>query len=161
MNSRRRSLPLPLLLGSFVGALVLMTLSMPEFIRFIRPNIVALLLIFWLIRIPEHLGIGFAWTVGFIYDGITGSFLGQHALSFSFIAYVVLLLHQRIRMFAVPQQALLVLFLLMFDQMIDSWIAMVVRGNDYHFYFSINALFGALCWPVMSAWLNRYQRQFV
>lgn len=160
MNNRRRELPIALLLATFVGALMLMMLSVPEVVRFIRPDFVALMLIFWLVRIPENLGIGFAWAVGFIYDGFVGGFLGQHALSFSFIAYIVLVLHQRIRMFGALQQTLLVLFLLLLDQMIDSWVAMVVLGNDYNFYFVLNALLGALCWPAVSAWLNRYQRMF-
>jgi len=142
-------------------ALILMMLSVPEFVRLLRPNILVLLLIFWLIRIPENLGIGFAWTVGVIYDGFTGGFIGQHALSFSFIAYIVLVLHQRIRIFGALQQTLLVFLLLIFDQMIDSWVAMAIRGNDYHFYFLINAVMGAFCWPVLSTWLNRYQRLFV
>lgn len=160
MNNRRRELPIALLLSTFVGALMLMILSVPEWVRFFRPNIVLLLLIFWLVRIPESLGVGFSWMVGFIYDGVVGGFLGQHSLSFSFIAYIVLVLHQRIRMSGALPQTLLVLFLLMLDQMIDSWVAMVALGDNYSFYFLVNIFIGALCWPIMSAWLNRYQRLF-
>lgn len=161
MSNGRRTLPAPLLFGTFLCAYLAMILSVPEFLRFLRPNLVVLLVIFWLIRIPENLGVGFAWIAGFFYDGITGGFLGQHALSFSFIAYIVLVLHQRIRLFAGVQQALLVFLLLVLEQMIDGWIDMIVRGDDYHFYFLINAILGALCWPVLSAWLNRYQRLFI
>jgi rod shape-determining protein MreD len=160
VNSYRRELPLGLLASSMVAALVLMLLSVPEWIRFLRPDFVALLLIFWLIRTPEHFGMGFAWTVGFVYDATTGSFLGQHALSFSLIAYIVLVLHQRIFMFGVLQQTCLVLFLLILDQLIDCWVAMVIYGNNGNFYFLINAMLGALCWPAVSAWLNSYQRSF-
>lgn len=161
MSNHRRELPIGFLLSTFIGALFLMLLSVPELIRFLRPNIVALLLIFWLIRIPESLGIGFAWAAGFIYDGMTGGFLGQHALAFSLIAYIVLVLHQRIRMFGLLQQTFLVLFLLLLDQIIDCWVAIVVYGNQGNFYFLVNALLGALCWPVISAWLNSYQRLFI
>lgn len=159
--SDRRRLPVGLLLFTLLLAIMLMTLSVPEWLRVVRPDMVAVLLIFWLIRLPESLGIGFAWTLGFVFDGISGSYLGQHALSFSFIAYIVLVLHQRIYMLDVLQQVVLVFFLLVLDQLVAGWVAMMVRGDDYSFYLLINALLGALCWPVMSAWLNRYQRKLI
>ena len=159
--SDRRHLPLGLLLSSLVLAFVLMALSVPEWLRIIRPNIVAVLLIFWLIRLPDALGIGFAWILGFIFDGVSGGYLGQHALSFSCIAYIVLALHKRIHMLVAVQQIVLVFFLLTLDQLIASWVVNVLHGQNYNFYFLVNALLGALCWPLMSAWLNRYQRRLI
>jgi rod shape-determining protein MreD len=158
VSSHPASLPFPfLLLATFAAAFLFILLPISESIRPWRPDAVALLLVFWLVR-TERLGIGFAWGTGLLYDGITGCYLGQHALAFSLIAYVVLIMRQSIRVFGALQQTALVFLLLLLDQMADSWFATVIYGDDTHFYFVINAALGALCWPVMIRLLDRYQR---
>lgn len=159
MNSYRRSLPLLMLATTFALAFLAMAFPLVEWLRVLRPNIVALFLIYWLMRIPENIGVGFAWFVGLLFDGVSGGLLGQHALSFSFIAYLVLLLHQRVRMFGVAQQAVLVSLFLLFDQFIGNWVVAVFRGDGFTFMPILSAITGAMCWPPMSAWLNHYQRR--
>ena len=116
----------------------------------------ALILIYWLLRSPEQLGVRFAWMLGLMLDGVEGAFLGQHALAFSLIAYVVLTRYQQLRMFSLVQQALFVFALLCLDQMIANWVYIMVRGGDGSLLSLTGALLAALIWPTMTLVLNRY-----
>lgn len=158
MDKHRRSQPLLLVLVSFTLAFVFWMFPVPSVLRWAKPDFVLLVMIYWLMRTPESFGIGSAWMLGLVLDGISGNLLGQHALSFSCIAYFLQLLRQHVRMLDPFRQALLVFLLLALDAVIADWINMVVRGGDYHFLLLTGAVTGALLWPFLSAWINRYQR---
>lgn len=158
MDKHRRSQPLVLVLVSFTLAFILLMFPVPSALRWAKPDFVLLVMIYWLMRTPESFGIVSAWVLGLILDGISGNLLGQHALSFSCIAYFLLLLRQHVRMLDPLRQALLVFLLLVLDAIVADWINMVARGGDYHFLLLMSAVTGALLWPLLSAWLNRYQR---
>ena len=49
-----------------------------------------------------------AWVAGLLVDSLTGSLLGQHALTYVLIAWAGLSLHQRLRMYSGVQQTLIV-----------------------------------------------------
>lgn len=147
--------------ASFVCAYCLALIPLSEALRCWRPNFVALLLLYWLLRSPEWFGLGSAFLLGFILDGLSGVYLGQHALSFSVLAYIVLILHQRLRMFSLAQQTLLVLVLLMLDLVLNSWVDMVLRGGNENLSLLGSAALGAMAWPFVAAYLSRMQMKLV
>ncbi len=147
---------LVLILISLLLAFMLAVSPLPDQWRWLRPNFVALVLIYWVLREPEVVGITLAWLVGLILDGVTGVYLGQHALSFAIIAYVVIVLHKRLRMFSVAQQAMLVFILLGLDQMINGWIDLVLRGGREELLLLMSAVIGGALWPVVVALINRF-----
>lgn len=158
MDKHRRSRPLMTVLATFTIAFLLLMLPVPPMLRWIKPDFVLLVLIFWLMRTPESFGIGSAWMLGMMLDGVSGNLLGQHALSFSCIAYFLLMFRQHVRMLDPLRQALLVFLLLGFDAMVADWVNMVMRGGGYHFQLLAGAVTGALLWPLLYSGINRYQR---
>ena len=88
-----------IILLSFVLALLLTVLPLPEWIRIYRPQWYTLVLIYWTLAAPQRVGVGVGWLTGIIVDVSTGTLLGQHALALSLIAFITHKMHQRVRLF--------------------------------------------------------------
>jgi len=93
---------------SFVAALMLTAMPLPDWAAAARPFWVAMVLMYWCMALPRRVGIGTAWFVGLLVDVLTGAILGQHAASLAIVAFLTLSAHQRIRVFPLGQQALMV-----------------------------------------------------
>jgi rod shape-determining protein MreD len=116
------------------------------------PDFVALVLVFWCIRQPRLVGLGVAWALGLITDAGNGVLLGQHALSYSIIAFLAIWLSRRVLWFGAGLQALHVGLILLIAQ----GVALLVRlaaGNDFPGWsIVVGPLAGAMLWPLVS-WL--------
>ncbi len=141
-------------------ALVLAILPMPETMQSYRLQWTTLVLIYWCLAIPERVGVGFSFLTGIMLDIITGSLLGQHAMSLSIIAFVTVKTHQRIRVFPPWQQALFVIALLLLDRMLQVWVdgAIGRPGKDVGFW--IAPLLGGVLWPWLFIIMRDIRRRF-
>ena len=82
--------------------------GLPSEMGFLRPELVLMTVIYWIIALPHRAGVVLAWVSGLTMDTLVGNFVGQFACSFVIISYFVLQFYQRLRMFSVWQQAILV-----------------------------------------------------
>ena len=71
------------------------------------------------------------------------------------LAYVCFLLHQRLRMFGVFEQAASVFVLVGIHQLIGYWVHGLTGGNYHTLAFLIPALVSALIWPLVRLSLDR------
>ena len=94
--------------ATFVVAFMLTALPLPEWVNPWRPAWVALVLIYWCLALPEHVGLYVSFAVGLLLDAMLSAPLGQNALGLTVIGFVVVMTHQRMRLFPIGQQALLV-----------------------------------------------------
>ena len=69
------------ILLTFVIALLLTVIPLPDWARYLRPDWVGLVLIYWCMALPERVGVTTGWFMGLLVDLLTGTVLGQHALS--------------------------------------------------------------------------------
>ena len=79
MNVRRDRLWMVLITVAI--AVVLTLFPLPDYLESLRPYWVALVLIYWCLESQELLSLGLAFVIGLALDLLTGSLLGQHALS--------------------------------------------------------------------------------
>jgi rod shape-determining protein MreD len=135
------------ILLTFLIALMLSAIPMPELFEWGRPEWVALTLIYWVLALPHRIGVWSAWVLGLLLDIMQGSLLGVHALSLSIIAYLAMLLHQRVRMFPLLQQSLLILILIGMHQMILYWAQGLVGASSGSLLFLLPSVVSALLWP--------------
>ncbi|MEJ6591159.1 MAG: rod shape-determining protein MreD [SAR86 cluster bacterium] len=149
---------------SFVIALVLSIVSLPAFVPvefgFLRPHWVALVLIYWVIALPYRIGIVVAWMLGIILDILTGSLIGQHAISLIVVAYLASSLYQRLRMFAIWQQSLVVFAIIGLNQLSNFWIESISGAADWHMWYLLPSLVSALVWPWVFLVLRSARRLF-
>jgi rod shape-determining protein MreD len=122
---------------------------------------VALVMIYWVMALPENVGVTFAWIFGLLLDVTQGAILGQHALGMALVAYLVLLEYQRIRVFSLLQQAMVVFVLLLIKQLLVLWVSGIVGqapGNVFQYF--LPSLVGAIIWPWLFVILRDIRRRF-
>ena len=143
---------------SFAVALLLSVAPMPGFMDSARPLWLALFVTYWTLALPHCVGMTSAWLLGLAADVLTGSPLGLNALILTFITFLVLSLHQRLRMFPLWQQSLVLLVVFGLAQLIQLWLN-ALTGNRPPpsmsvISFLLPALISALLWPWVFALLR-------
>jgi rod shape-determining protein MreD len=148
------------ILLTFIVALLLTVIPLPEWARYVRPDWVGLVLIYWCMALPERVGVTTGWFTGLLVDMLTGSLLGQHALALTVVAYLTLRFHQRLRLFPVLQQSLTVLVLLILHQLLALWISRIIGRPGAPWFFWAPSVLGMLIWPLVFSMLRGMRRGF-
>lgn len=132
------------ILPTFFVAFVLAIIPLPSLLNYIRPEWVAMTVIFWLLTSPAKAGIFLAFAMGLLLDVLHGHLLGQNALALTLLAYLCMLLHSRMRLYNPLQQSLLVFVLIGLYLLVRFWTESIIVGQGK----------SALLWPsVGSAFL--------
>ncbi len=148
------------ILLSILLAYVLVVIPLPDWARLARPEWVALVLIYWCMAVPQRVGVGVAWLAGLGQDALQAGLLGQQALAYALLALVVLKLHQRIRVYPLGQQALIVLGLLFLVTLVQVWTnGLIGRPMSVHSYW-LPPVVGMLLWPWLVVLLRGVRRYY-
>ena len=123
----------------------------------LRPDFVALVLLYWCTHKPHRIGIGIAWILGILADVGDSSLFGQHALSYSVLAFGGILLHRRIQMFDVREQPLQVFPLFVVSYTVFASVHWMMRSSNSWEFF-LGTLTSALLWLPMSMMLQSMRR---
>lgn len=143
-----------------IFALMLHMWPLPEWMAYGRPEFVTLVVMYWALAMPERVGVTIAWCVGLLLDVTQGAILGQHALGLVIVTFIVQLEYQRIRVFSLVQQALVVFVLLLIKQVLVLWVyGLVGHAPDLSLYF-LPSLIGAIIWPWVFLLLRNLRRKF-
>lgn len=155
MNLRRDRLSMVLI--TVAAAALLTLIPLPSVLDPLRPYWVALVMLYWCLETQELVTLGLAFTIGLLLDLLTGSLLGQHALSLVVLVYLATRFRARLRFFPPWQQALSVLALLVNDRIILLWI-ISLRGEPLpSIEFWAPAVVGTAIWPWLFLLLDRYR----
>ena len=122
-------------------------LALPSILQVLRPDLIGLTLIYWVVYHPRRVGFLPAWLLGLAMDVHNGSLFGEHAIAYAVLMYLAILLHRRIVMFGMRQQVLHVLAILGAAQAV-MLLVRLVAGDEFPgpLYFA-PAVVGALLWP--------------
>jgi rod shape-determining protein MreD len=145
---------------SFFIALILSIFPVPVWLQWMRPEWTALVLIYWVIALPRRVGITTAFCIGILLDVLEGATFGQNALALVVVAYFASLVHQRLRMFVLWQQATMVFVLIGINQLVCQWVHTMSSLGDQNLAFLLPAFASALFWPWIFISLRHYRRQF-
>jgi rod shape-determining protein MreD len=145
---------------TFLVALMLMLLPMPDWAVWFRPAWVLLVLIYWNIVLPYRVSVGTAWLLGMMLDVIHGTTLGEHAFALTVVSLVVVRMHARLHMFPLLQQGLAVFFLVIFYEFIVYCIRGFVGDLPRGWLYWSPALTSMLIWPWIYTMLRDCRRRF-
>lgn len=140
-----------------VVALLLSIMPLSTNMNWLRPEFVCLVVIYWVLLMPQQVGIGIAWIMGFTLDLIEGLVWGGHALAMTVLAYVCLLSYQRIRNYSVWHQSLWVFVLIGLHQVIVNWVQGLAGYQQPVRLIILPAVVSSLLWPVLFAVMQRLQ----
>ncbi len=124
----------------------------------IKPDFVALVLLLWCVEQPRKVGFISAWLLGLVMDVADGTLFGQHALSYSILAYAGIVLHRRVLMFSGTPQALHVVVLLLLNDFIVIAIRMLAGADFPGFQYFIGSFVAGALWLPLSVLLKLPQR---
>ena len=147
--------------ASFVVAVMLTSVPLPDWAAIWRPAWVALVLTYWCLALPNRVGVGIGFACGLILDVLTGTLLGQHALGLSAVAFVVHQSHLRVRVLPPWQQALSLFPVVTLYQTLVLWTS-GVRGLPVDGWAYLTApLTSMLLWPWVFIVLRDLRRKFL
>ncbi|WP_290702577.1 rod shape-determining protein MreD [Amphritea sp.] len=149
-----------IILATFLLGYMLSQIPLPQFAEWFRPEWVAMILIYWVMALPERVGLGTAALVGLGLDLIKGSPMGLNVISLLIIAYLTLLLYKRLRMFPLVQQAIMVMMLVGINQLIFNWVHNLMGTRSDTLIFLLPALISAILWPWLFVILRGLRRTF-
>ncbi len=136
--------------SSVLAALLLNALPWEGIWLVLRPDFVAVVMLYWCTHKPYRLGIGLSWAVGILSDVNDASLFGQHALSYTVLAFGGVVLSRRIRMFDLREQTTQVFLILLATYSVYAVVHWQVNGQLAWSYF-LGCLTSTLLWiPVSS-----------
>jgi rod shape-determining protein MreD len=146
--------------ASFIVAFILTIFPLPDWLEPLRPEWVALVLIYWCMALPQRIGVGIGWTVGILLDVLRAGLLGQNALSLCIVAYVTIKMYQRIRIFPLWQQALSILVLITLHQMLLLWVKGISGQTSSTWSYWLPSISSMVIWPLIYIVLRNVRRRF-
>lgn len=123
----------------------------------LRPDFVALVLLYWCTHRPHRVGIGIAWGVGMIADVADASLFGQHALAYAVLAFGGVMLHRRMQMFDLRQQTMQIFPLLLLTYAVYAAVHWQLRDYVAWQYF-FGCIVSAALWAPLTVLLQRLRR---
>ncbi|MDB5810313.1 MAG: MreD rod shape-determining protein [Betaproteobacteria bacterium] len=146
------------IVATFVVALFGNLLPWSGWWLFVKPDFVALVVLYWCIQQPRKVGFAWALLLGLLMDVAEGSLFGQHALAYSVLAFAGIVLHRRVLMFTMRDQILHVLVLLFLNAAIVLAVRMFAGAGFPGFRYFAGSLTAAALWPLLTYLFKLPQR---
>jgi rod shape-determining protein MreD len=145
---------------SLFAALLLNGLPWGGIWLMLRPDFVALVLLYWCMHKPWRVGIGLSWGVGVLADVADASLFGQHALAYAVLAFGGVVLSRRLRMFNLRQQTSQVSIIFALTYAVYALVHWQVNGNVVWLYF-LGCLTSTLMWAPLSVMFQAMRQRRV
>ena len=123
------------------------------------PDFLALVLVFWCVHQPRMVGIGVAFFFGVVTDVHQAALLGQHALTYTALGFLAVMVHRRLLWFTVPSQAMQVLPLFLTAHALELTVRMMSGSVFPGWSIVLAPLLETLLWPAVSVLLLAPQRR--
>ena len=154
-----RSLPFfTIVATSTLFALILAVVPLPMDYASLRPEMLCLVVIYWIIHMPQRIGMLYAWCVGLAQDVIETNIWGAHGMALVVIAYICLLSYQRLQNYSIWHQALWIFIFVGLHQVIVNWVHGLVGYNSEPHELILSTVSSALCWPLVVIILGYIRR---
>ena len=148
-----------IILLTLVLGLMLTLMMLP--LGYIAPEWILLINIYWALALPSNTKMILAFVSGFFVDIILGHPLGISSLSYVIFIYIILSLYNSLRYMTVPQQVIVLFFLLIVKQHFYIW-TFYMFGLDIDYQtLIISTLTTAVLWPFIYFSLRFARRKWV
>ncbi|MEL0082028.1 MAG: rod shape-determining protein MreD [Gammaproteobacteria bacterium] len=156
MNDTESSRDGWLILATFLGAIILDKVALPQPLTLFRPDLLTTVVICWSLLAPRLAGVGIAWLAGLMVDVAGGGLLGLGALVLSLQAYLCLMLYQQVRVLPRFQQVFFVLLVMALAGLLEVAILSAAgKLPALSFWYSLPA--SVLSWPLIYGLMMRWR----
>lgn len=143
---------------SFLFAFCCMIIPIHPAYKWLRPDLVTLILIYWVANAPSQFGIVFAFSIGLIFDLLSGMLFGSMGLTLAIIAFLTMNLRLRLRIYRPWQKFIIIMLLVACSQLIRLWIQMLIGHPPATLLYWLSSVISALTWPLVNSVLNSFHR---
>ncbi|MDH5535674.1 MAG: rod shape-determining protein MreD [Betaproteobacteria bacterium] len=143
---------------TLVGALLLNLLPWSGAAALAKPDFVALTLLYWYTYEPRKIGFTSALVLGLLMDISDASLFGQHALGYTVLAYAAIVLHRRVRRFALGAQMLHATAMLLLPLIAMLVVRLAAGAEAPSMLYLVACLTGGALWPLLRLLLPLQQR---
>jgi rod shape-determining protein MreD len=143
--------------GSLLAALLLSMLPLGRIAW--MPDFVALVLVFWSIHQPHRIGMVSAFFMGLLVDVHQSAMLGQHALAYTLLSFMALIVHRRLVWYSVFSQAIQILPMFAIAHALELLVRTIAGGIFPGYAIALAPVIEAVMWPIVSAILLAPQRR--
>lgn len=132
---------------SIAIALLAMITPLPAWLAPLRPFLLALVTVFWVLETPNKMGFGHLFLIGLLLDLASFSLLGEHPLRLMLVALLVGRIRSQFRFYPVWQQALILLAILYIDQVLLAVIRLAAGLPQAPAGAWLSPVLAFLLWP--------------
>ncbi|MFK7912962.1 MAG: rod shape-determining protein MreD [Pseudomonadales bacterium] len=140
-------------------AIVHLPESWPQWLGWLRPAWVPMVLFYWVLAVPHRVGLISAWIIGLFLDVLQGEPLGLNGVLLASITFIGWRFYERLRMYAGLQHSLLVLVLVFGIELARRLINLAMHGEPVGWQFLLVPLVSALVWPFLDLLLGSFRRR--
>jgi len=126
---------------------ILQYLPLADFMSWFVPQWVLLVFIFWQMHRPRLISFWWVWPIGLLLDVQQANFLGTSVIAFAITLYFLQLMYQRLKVFNVAQQTLVIFLLICSFQLVTYWSVAIVDDINKPLSLWLPSLVSALVWP--------------
>lgn len=123
------------------------------------PDLLALVLVFWIVHQPLRVGVTTAFVLGLLLDVHQGAVLGQNALAYVVMAYLGTVLRRRLQWFDLGTQALHLLPVFVLMHLLQTAASLLAGGSWPSWWLMLPPFAEALLWPLVTVLLLAPQRR--
>lgn len=132
---------------SYLLSLIFVVLPLPGGLEPVRPFLLAMVLCYWLLETPQHVGLGSAFLLGLLVDISSAAMIGETALRLVVLAFLVQRFRPRLRFFPLWQQALAVFALLLNDRIVVAAVHGLAGAPALPWSAWLSPVIGLALWP--------------
>jgi rod shape-determining protein MreD len=152
-----------LILLSVLVALLLAIIHLPEtwpqWLGWLRPAWVVMVLFFWVMELPHRVGLVSAWLTGILLDVLYADPLGLNGVILASVTYLGWRFYERFRMYSIVQQGGVVFFLVLAGEIIRLVVQDLVFDRGFSWGVLFPPLVSFLIWPFLHLLLSRLKFQ--
>ena len=135
-------------------------LSWPEWLDWLRPGWMIIVVLFWVKELPHRFGLLSAWILGFFVDVVHADPLGLNGVILATVTYVAWSFHERLRMYSAVQQAIIVLLFVWTGDLLRLAVHNVIGERAFNWGLLTSGFISALLWPLVAEVLARARARF-
>ena len=154
-SEHANGLLLAIIVLSFIIASSLSVYPLSPSMATLRPMVMIMVLIFWLLFQPRYVGIFSAFTIGLIADLLMDTHLGQQAFSAVLVALLIKFTSIYIRQLNTVSAWLIASLGLVIFQ-VSLWILQMFTQNVFAAQSAISLLMSILSWPLVLLALRKF-----
>ena len=148
------------IVASFAVAMLMNILPLPELINVFKPDWVALVLVYWVMAMPNRVGVLVGWLVGLFVAVLYGTLFGIHAMTFALVAYLIQMTYHRLRLFPRWKQSINISVVIGIHMLLGVTLRSFVSSVSVTYVYWLPLIGVLLFWPWVFVLLRDVRRKF-